>query len=152
MELCYYAKTFFFFQYICIAADHVSENALLYFLCFNIAWDWVCVIVEANYGTVFGDEFWPSSLCSSPEVKSIHSQSQMTSKWTIQVTVQNIKNDNPFLVSRKPTCTVELHFTTALFIRSARHYDHTTFTQTEKKSVFIFSVKLVNKTIIFIAQ
>ena len=84
--------------------------------------------------------------------RSVHPQSHIASKLTIQVTVQNRNDDNPSLVSHKPTRTAEPRLTTALLIRSTGHYDHTTCTQTEKQSVVIFSVKLVNtyKTVIFI--
>ena len=109
--------------------------------------------VEAQCGTVFGDEFRdPVSFEAPWSKRSVHLQSHIASKLTIQVTVQNINDDDPFLVSHKPTCTVEPRLTTALLIWSTGHYDHTTCTQTEKQSVVIFSVKLVNKTIIFFTQ
>jgi len=50
-----------FFQYVCIAADHVSENALLYRLCFNIALDLIGVVSKRTMGLFSGTNFDPVS-------------------------------------------------------------------------------------------
>ena len=123
----------------------------LYWLLFNIAWDSVGVVSKRTVGPFSGTNSGTQFPLKLPWSKrSVHPQSHIASKLTIQVTVQNINDDDPFLVSHKPTCTVEPRLTAVLLMRSTGHYDHTTCTQTKKQSVVIFSVKLVKKTIIFI--
>ena len=82
-------------------ADHVSENALLYLLTSRETGSVSC-------RSALWDRFWGRILTQFPlklpwSKRSVHLQSHITSKLTIQVTVQNINDDNPFVVSHKPT-------------------------------------------------